>query len=605
MPSYTAPVDDYLFILHDLLKIHEHKDVPGFGDLDPEFTGEILSGVGRFHADVLHPANQMADEEGARVENGEVRTPGPFKDLARQYRDSGWLAATVSEELGGAGLPPVIGAAISEFGVSSAQSLRMYFAFCAPAAEMLNALGDPWIREHVVPHVVAGDWTATMAMTESHCGTDLRQIRTRAEPNDDGTWRINGSKMFISGGDNDLADNVVHIVLAKVPGEDGKIANDLSSVNVFLVSKRHIDTKTGQLGARGGVKVASIEHKMGLGGSATCVLEFQDAVGYRIAAPGRSGASANMAAMFFLMNYARVGVAMSGVGYSEIARQNAADYARERLSGRAPAGAVNPDGPADPIIVHPDIRRLLLGSRAFAEGGRAIAAKIAFMQSLARHASDEAEKARLTDIMDIMTPVMKAYFTDKGFETANDCLQVLGGHGYIADYGIEHFVRNVRVGQLYEGANGIQAIDLLTRKLRAGKGRARASFFGAISEFVDAHAGKAEMAEYVKPLKAAVDVLVEAIDRVDSASADDPAAPGAAAYDILTMFGTIALAWSWAEIAAAILSGETRFLGEPEKARKLSLARFWMARELPLVRALAERAANGSEAMMAVPDEMV
>lgn len=605
MPSYTAPVDDYLFILHDLLKIHEHRDVPGFADLDPEFTRDILSGVGRFHADVLHPANQAADEEGARVENGEVRTPSAFRDLARQYRESGWLAATVSAELGGAGLPPVIGAAISEFGVSTAQSLRMYFAFCAPAAEMLNALGDPWMREHVAPRLVACDWTATMAMTESHCGTDLRQLRTRAEPNGDGTWRINGSKMFISGGDNDLAENVVHIVLAKVPGEDGRIANDLSSVNVFLVSKRRIDTQTGQLGARGGVNVASIEHKMGLGGSATCVLEFEDAVGYRIAAPGRTGTSANMAAMFFLMNYARVGVAMSGVGYSEIARQNAADYARERLSGRAPSGAVNPDGPADPIIVHPDIRRLLLGSRAFAEGGRAIATKIAFMQSLARHVTDEAEKARLTDIMDIMTPVMKAYYTDKGFDTANDCLQVLGGHGYIADYGIEHFVRNVRVGQLYEGANGIQAIDLLTRKLKTGTGRARASFFGAIADFVDAHAGAAEMADYVEPLKAAVAILAETIDRVDDAAAGDPAAPGAAAYDILTMFGTIAIAWSWAEIAAAVLSGGTRFLDEPEKVRKLALARFWMTRELPLVKALAERAVGGSEALMAVEADMV
>jgi alkylation response protein AidB-like acyl-CoA dehydrogenase len=605
MPSYAAPVDDYVFLLHDYLKIHAHKDMPGFADFDPEFTRDVLANVGQFHEEVLHPANQAADEEGAHMVDGQVRTPSQFKDLARHYRESGWLAMSVSEELGGAGFPPVMGVPLGEFGVSAAHSFRMYFSFCAPAAEMLNALADDWIKAHVVPRLVAADWTATMAMTESHCGTDLRQMRTKAEQNPDGTWRVTGSKMFISGGDNDLAENVVHIVLAKVPGEDGKLANDLSTVNVFMVPKFKIDPQTGELAGPNGVTVTSIEHKMGLGGNATCVMNYQDAIGYRIAAPGKTGAAANMAAMFFLMNHARVGTAMTGVGYTEIAQQNAADYARERISGRAATGPVNPEGAADPIIVHPDIRRLLLGSRAFAEGGRAMAVKIAFMQSLARHTTDEAEKARLTDIMDVMTPVMKAYFTDKGFESANACLQVLGGHGYIADYGLEHFVRNVRVGQIYEGANGIQAIDLVKRKLTAKQGRARASFFGAITDFIAAQSGTAEMAEFTTPLKTALATLGDTLDKANAADEADPNALNSGAYDILTMFGTVALGWAWAEMASLIIAGDTEHLSEPAKTRKLALARLWMRREMPLVAALGERALQSSDALMAVDSDLV
>lgn len=605
MTTYRAPCDDYLFLLHDVLKIHEHRDLPGFADLDPDFTASLLAGLATFHEEVLHPVNQAADEEGARLVDGRVITPRPFPDLARRYRDSGWLAAGVSERLGGAGLPPVIGAIMSELSAASGQSFRMYFAFCAPAAEMLDALAEPWIRQHVVPRLVEGTWTATMAMTESHCGTDLRQMRTRAVAIEDGSYRVSGTKIFISGADHDLAEHVVHVVLAKVPGEDGRLANDLSAVNVFMIPARRIDPETGALGARNGVHVSSIEHKMGLGGSATCVLNFEDAVGYRIAAAGRAGTAANMAAMFFLMNYARVGVAMSGVGYAEIARQNAADYARERLSGRAAAGPACPDKPADPIIMQPDIRRLLLGSRAFAEGARALALKVAFMQSRERHARDPAEKARLGDIMSIMTPVMKAYCTDKGFECANDCLQVLGGHGYVADWGLEHFVRNARVGQLYEGANGIQAIDLLKRKLAAEGGRPRASFFGAISDFVAANEIRPEMAPYVGPLKAALCVLGEALDEVARAELADPNVSGAAAYDILTMFGIVSVGWAWAEMAGLILSGEVKHLSADAQTRKLALAQLWMTREMPMVEARRNRARADCSPLMGIPDALV
>ncbi|MCZ4291590.1 acyl-CoA dehydrogenase [Hoeflea alexandrii] len=604
MPTYCAPVEDYLFLLHDVARVHEFGDLPGFADLDPEFTAAMLRSLAEFHEEVLHPVNLAADAEGARLVEGRVHTPGPYKALAQAYRDSGWLSAGISESIGGAGLPPVMTVAVSEFGVATAQSLRMYFSFCAPAAEMLTAFGADWMKAHVVPNLVRGNWTATMAMTESHCGTDLRQIRTRAVELSDGTWRLSGSKMFISGGDNDLADNVVHIVLAKVPNAEGKLANDLSTVNVFLVSANRLDQETGALTGPNGVTVGSIEHKMGLGGNATCVLNFDDCVAHRIAAPGQ-GTAANMAAMFFLMTYARIGVALSGVGYTEIAQQNAANYARERLSGRALSGIVNPDGPADPIIAHADIRRLLLGARSFTEGGRALAVKMALMQSQAKHAADKDERKRLNDIMDVLTPVMKAYFTDKGYQSVNDCQQVLGGHGYIADHGLEHFVRNARVGQIYEGANGIQAIDLVRRKLRANEGRARTAFFAAVSDLIDQHAGDPLMREFIAPLETALAVLTAVLDRTEDAEQGNPEASGVAAYDILTMFGITAIGWAWAEIASVVLKNGAAHLTEAGGKRKLALARLWMEREMPQVTGLASRALNGVGALMDLDSELI
>jgi len=604
MPSYRAPVEDYLFLLHDVARVQDYQDLPGFADLEPGFTGELLRGLAAFHEDVLHPVNMAADAEGARLVDGAVQTPTAYRGLADAYRASGWLSAGISEDIGGAGLPPVMTVPISEFGVSTAQSLRMYFAFCAPAAEMLNAFGADWIKDHVVPPLVAGDWTATMAMTEPHCGTDLRQMRTRAVAQPDGSYRITGSKMFISGGDNDLARNIAHIVLSKVPDGDGKLTNDLSAVNVFLVPKTMIDVQTGALTGPNGVRVGSIEHKMGLGANATCVMNFDNAVGYRIAAPGQ-GTAANMAAMFFLMTYARIGVAMSGVGYTEIAQQNAADYARERLSGRAARGAVNPRAVADPIIVHPDIRRLLLGARAFAEGGRALGVKMSLMQSLAKHAADKNERQRLNDIMDVLTPVMKAYFTDKGFACVNDCLQVLGGHGYIADHGLEHFVRNARVGQIYEGANGIQATDLVRRKLRAHGGRARQAFLSAISDTIARHVDTPMMDEFIIPLRSGLSELDAVLDRTVEAERSDPDAGGIAAYDILTMFGIVAIGWSWTEMAGVILAGQATQLSPDDAQRKLVLARLWMAREMPLITALGDRALQGGHALMELNADLV
>jgi alkylation response protein AidB-like acyl-CoA dehydrogenase len=603
MTSYRAPVEDWQFLLHDVLHVEDHAGLPGFADLTPEFTAEVLNSAARFHVEVLHPLNQKGDAEGASILDGQVRTPTGFRAAWQAYREAGWHRLSLAESLGGAGLPPLMSVPISELRVATGHSFSMYNSFCAPTARMLAALGEPWMHEHVVPRLSDGDWTATMCMTEPQAGTDLQQITTRAEPRADGTWRITGHKIFISGGEHDLTDNIVHIVLAKVPDESGRLPRGLSAVNVFMVPKRLVDPATGELGPRNGVQARSIEHKMGIEGSATCALDFEDAIGWRVADRQRTGTSANMAPMFLLMNYARVGTAMSGVGYADIACQNAAAYARERLSGRARGSPRHPDKAADPIIVHADIRRLLLESRSFADGARAGAMRAGLWQSIAEHASDPAQRERAGDLLEVLTPVMKAFFTDRGFDATVACQQVLGGHGYVKDYGLEQLVRNARIGQLYEGANGIQAVDLLHRKLVAHDGRAQRHFMQAIREFIETHSANARMAEFLGPLDAALTRLQRSFDWARRECAAAPERADAAAYDLLTAVGIVYLGWIWAEMAAVVGNeGACRFASAAERQRKFQLARVWMQRQMPLVDGLCTRIESGNDSLFALSD---
>lgn len=606
MPSYRAPVKDWLFILHDLLHVEALGHLPGFAELTPDLTVAVIEAAAKFHEEVLHPINQRADAEGARFTDGQVRTPAGYREAWAAYRTAKWHCLSLAESLGGGGLPPVMSVPVSEMRAATGHSFSMYSSFCTPAASMLAALAPDWIRTHVAPRLSAGDWTATMGMTEPQAGTDLRQITTRATPQADGTWRINGRKIFISGGDHDLTDNIIHIVLAKVPDDDGRLPAGLSSVNVFLVSKRMIDPSTGVLGERNGVYARSIEHKMGIEGSATCALDFEDAVAWRIAGAEGQGTAANMAPMFHLMNYARVGTAVSGIGYAEIARQNAADYARERRSGRATSASRASTDSADPIIAHADVRRLLLESAAFAEGARAGALRAALLQSIAQLEPDEAKREAAGDILEILTPVMKAFFTDRGFEATVACQQVFGGHGYIKDYGVEQFVRNVRVAQIYEGANGIQAADLVHRKLFAHGGRPWRHFAGAIAGFIDRHRDDATLARYTAPL----DEALRRLDRaVASLQTTDPAQGGydeAASYDVLTAVGIVYLGWIWAEVVAVVSGGaECQFLDENMRARKLALADVWMQRQLPLVESLCRRIESGNSGLLSIPAGLI
>jgi alkylation response protein AidB-like acyl-CoA dehydrogenase len=606
MLTYRAPQEDWQFVLHDLLKIERYMDLPGFSELSPEFTSQVLDAASRFHVEVLHPINQKSDEQGARISQGQVSTPDGFDKAWDAYRAAGWHRLSLSESLGGAGLPPLMSVPISELRVSTGHAFSMYNSFCAPTARMLATLGEPWIQQHIVPRLSDGDWTATMCMTEPQAGTDLRQLSTRAEPQPDGTWRISGHKIFISGGEHDMTDNIVHIVLAKVPDESGRIPSGLSSVNVFMVPKRMVDPVTGEVGAPNGVKALSIEHKMGIEGNATCAMEFTNAVGWRISDNRHTGTSANMGPMFLLMNYARVGTAVSGIGYAELACQNATAYARERLSGRAYGQPRHPEKPADPIIVHADVRRLLLESRSFAEGARAGAMRAALWQSIGERSPDKAERERASDLLEVLTPVMKAFFTDRGFEAAVACQQVLGGHGYIKEYGLEQIVRNARIGQLYEGANGIQAVDLLQRKLTANGARARQHFMSSVRAFLDEHLAKATLAEFMNPLSAALERLQQTFDWIDQNHKSRPEHVNAGAYDLLTALGIVYLAWTWADIASVVIDApHCHFADAAEKQRKCQLARVWMQRQLPLVDGLCARIESGNDSLLALPDDSI
>lgn len=606
MPIYRAPVNDWLFLLHDLLHVEEQASLPGFAELTPDITTPVLEAAARFHEGVLHPINQASDAEGARMVAGTVRTPAGYRSAWQQYRTAGWHRLSLAQELGGAGLPPVMSVPVTELRASTGHSFSMYSSFCAPAASMLAALGPGWVKAHVVPRLSDGDWTATMCMTEPHAGTDLRQISTRATAQPDGSWRVSGSKIFISGGDHDLTDNIIHIVLAKVPQDDGQLPSGLVGVNVFLVSKRHIDKETGALGEANGVRVSSIEHKMGIEGSATCALDFDNAVAWRIGGPAGSGASANMAPMFFLMNYARVGTAMSGVGYAEIACQNAAAYARERLSGRAGTSSAYSSQVADPIIAHADVRRLLLESRSFAEGARAGAMRAAVWQSVAQHAADPQQRQRAADLLEVLTPVMKAFFTDRGFAAAVSCQQVLGGHGYVKDYGLEQYVRNARIGQLYEGANGIQATDLVQRKLTAHGGRAWLHLEQAIGEFIDRWATSKAMEPFIQPLRRSLGQVSAAIQWMDRQRGKAPASVNAGAYDMLTALGILYVGWTWAEVAAVVLAPTPcAHLDDTGRMRKLELAKVWMQREMPLIDSMCTRIESGNDALLDLHDDQV
>ena len=609
MPSYKAPVEDFLFLFHELLEIEKRTDLPGFAELTPDMTGAILEGGAKFCEEVLQPLNQSGDEEGCHLENGVVRTPKGFKEAFRAYADGGWNKLGVAEELGGANLRSVITFAFAEMGSSANQAFSMYPGLSGAALGALWATGEDWMREHVATRMADGDWAGTMCLTEPHCGTDLKLMKTRAVQQDDGTYRLSGTKIFISGGDHDMTDNIIHMVIAKLPNEEGKYVDDLSTVNFFMVPKMLVDPATGEITGRNGVSVGAVEKKMGIKGNATCVLNFDNAVAYHLKgrAPEKKAddgkvvksKSAGMAGMFGMMNGARMGVGIQGIAAGEVAYQNGVAYAQERLAGRALTGAKNPDGPADPIMVFPDVRRLLIGSRAFVEGARALAMYVSFLFSVARSSADEKERQEAEDLSQLFTPVIKAYFTDKGFEAANASMQVFGGHGYIRDNGMEQFVRDARINQVYEGANGIQALDLVARKMTAKGGRATLTYFAKLEAFIKENEGDAEMAPFVGPLKVGYGRLGEAAGWLMQNAAKNYDHAGAASYDILNIFGTVTLAWMWAQMAKLSLAKLKAGTEKPDfYKRKLTLARYWMEREVPMTAGWVERAKAGADGLM-------
>jgi len=597
MPIYRAPVEDYRFLIHEFLEAEKHRDLPQFEDLAPDLIDDILANAGKLCEQVLQPINQSGDEEGCHFENGVVRTPKGFKEAYRAYSEGGWGGLSAPTEYGGSDMPTVMSMAVGEMAMAANQSLAMYPGLTSAAYGALISTGADWMKQHLVPKMVSGEWAGTMCLTESGCGTDLRLMKTKAVEQPDGTYRITGTKIFISGGDQDLTDNIIHMVIAKIPDADGKIHDDLSTVNFFMVPK-FLVAEDGTIGARNGVTVGGIEHKMGIKGQATCVLNFDEAIAWRLGPkpeplkPGeKRSSSAGMAGMFGMMNAARLGVGVQGIAIGDVAYQNGYAYAHERRVGHALTGPAEPDQSADLEIVHPDVKRMLLHARAFVEGARALACWTAFNMSVARSKREDAPVAGL--LADLMTPVLKAFCTDMGFEAANLAMQCYGGHGYIRDNGVEQFVRDGRINQTYEGANGVQAMDLVGRKLGRKGGAAPLALFGALTGWLAENEKDEALAPYTKGLKRGVEDLQAATMWLAQNGLKNPNDAGAGASDYLRMMGIVMLAWMWARIAKLSVGKETRFHRE-----KLISARYWMERMVPECALLLERIQAGSANLM-------
>jgi alkylation response protein AidB-like acyl-CoA dehydrogenase len=605
MPTvYKAPVDDYVFIVHDLLS-RDGEDLAAKDDvLSSSDTRALLEQAGRFFEEVWAPLDEVGDQEGCTFEDGSVTTPTGFKEGYRKLCEAGWNSVESDLEHLKASQAKVIAMAVREFAASSNNSLGLYSGLTNGATNTLERTGDDWIREHVVPLMRRGDWSGTMCLTEPHCGTDLRLMRTRAEPQSDGSFRITGTKIFISGGDHDLTENIIHLVLAKIPDDTGRLSNDLGQVNLFMVAKNTVDSASGTMGAPNGVVTGGMEKKMGLKGNATCTLNFEGAVGYRlgqtkISANGQPSNSAGMSGMFDMMNSARLGTGMQALASAQRAFTNSANYARERLAGRAGDPTQRGNGIADPIVVHPDVRRLLLKQSAFIEGARALAVWV-------RMLLDEADPARTRDSVamgSLLTPVVKAFLTDRAFESVNDAMQIYGGHGYIRDNGIEQLVRDTRIFQLYEGANGVQAFDLVKRKLGSNDGKA----FNGLRAVIAAQAAAArqvpELVGYADVLTTAAKDLYEAARMLEEGAQEEVNDLGAGSYDFLTMMGLVCCGFIWLKVSTYAASAAAEKHGNEFLARKRALAKYWFEREMPLVAALKTRISARSTGLMELPAE--
>lgn len=589
MPVYTAPTKDLQFLLHDVLEISK-QPIEGFDELDRDFTSAVLEEAGKLASDVLAPLNVIGDKEGCTLENGVVRTPTGFKQAFDQVRDGGWTAIDCDPAYGGQGLPYVIHTAAQEPMVSANMAFNMYQGLTHGAYSAIWFHGSDEQKQTYLPKLTTCEWTGTMNLTEPHCGTDLGLMRTKAEPQDDGSYRVTGQKIFISAGDHDLAENIIHLVLAKIPGGP----EGIKGVSLFIVPKVLVNAD-GSLGERNALSVGKLEEKMGIHGNATCVMNYDGATGFLV-----GEAHKGMRAMFTMMNEARLGVGLQGYAQAEAAYQNALAYAKDRLQGRDVTGAKNPNGPADPLIVHPDIRRNLMEQKSFVEGARALTLWGAYLIDRAHKLGD----ADADGLISLLTPVIKGFQTDVGFDSCIQAQQVFGGHGYIEEWGMSQFARDARIAMIYEGANGIQALDLVGRKLAQDGGKHIMAFFELVKSECQSHAEDARMADFVTPLKTASKQLQQAGMYFMQSGMKNPNNALAGSYDFMHMMGHVCLGLMWTRMAKAAFDAlDTGTEDREFYESKIKTGAFYMARQLPSCASHLARIESGAETVMALDAE--
>ncbi|MDP9127694.1 MAG: acyl-CoA dehydrogenase C-terminal domain-containing protein [Pseudomonadota bacterium] len=594
MPTYKAPLDDVRFVLHEIINAGSLAQLPGYADATAETMDTVLEEAGKICTEILQPLNQSGDLEGCTFAEGLVRTPKGFKEAYETFRENGWTGLSCKTELGGQGLPLLLNCVIEEFVCSANMAFGMYPGLSHGVYNAVDQYGADDLRKLYLPRLVDGSWTGTMCLTEPQCGTDLGLIRTKTVAQNDGSYLVTGTKIFISAGEHDLAENIVHLVLARLPDAPAGI----KGISLFIVPK-FLPLADGTLGARNPVVCGSIEHKMGIKGSATCVMNFDGAQGWLVGKPHKG-----MTAMFAMMNEARLGVGLQGLGLAEVAYQNALIYAKERLQGRALSGAKFPDKPADPLIVHPDVRRNLLTMKALTEGCRALAYWVGRELDVHTKHPDETIRAQAGDFVALMTPVIKAFLTDVGFDVTNLGVQIFGGHGYIREHGMEQFVRDARIAQLYEGTNGIQALDLVGRKMPEDYGRLMRSFFHPAAEFIAAEKDNSALTDLLPFFMSSFGKLQVATLTVATRGFGNPEEAGAAASDYLRLLALVAVGFMWLKMAK-VAAEKLPQAGEraPFYDAKIKTARFYFNKIMPQANALNIAILAGAKSVMDLPAE--